>query len=109
VPAAKAKRAGIVGAGFMARSTGYVTAGAGMEVVLIHRDQESADKGKAVSQKLISDQVNKGRASAAERDTLLARITPTADYGALKDCDLVIEAGFEDAGVKAATIGKAAA
>src|SRR5215467_9853359 len=77
VPAAKLKRVGIIGAGFMGASIGYVTAGAGMEVVLIDRDQESADKGKAVSQKLISDQVNKGRASAAERDTLLARITPT--------------------------------
>jgi len=109
VPAAKLKRVGIIGAGFMGASIGYVTAGAGMEVVLIDRDQESADKGKAVSQKLISDQVNKGRASAAERDTLLARITPTADYGALKDCDLVIEAVFEDAGVKAATIAKAQA
>jgi 3-hydroxyacyl-CoA dehydrogenase/enoyl-CoA hydratase/3-hydroxybutyryl-CoA epimerase len=109
VPAAKLKRVGIVGAGFMGASIGYVTAAAGIEVVLIDRDQESADKGRAHSQKLISDQVNKGRASAAERDTLLGRITPSADYAALKDCDLVIEAVFEDASVKAATIKKAQA
>jgi 3-hydroxyacyl-CoA dehydrogenase/enoyl-CoA hydratase/3-hydroxybutyryl-CoA epimerase len=109
VPASKLKRVGIIGAGFMGASIGYVTAAAGIEVVLIDRDQESADKGRAVSQKLISDQVNRGRASAAERDTLLGRITPTADYGALEDCDLVIEAVFEDPGVKAATIKKAQA
>jgi 3-hydroxyacyl-CoA dehydrogenase/enoyl-CoA hydratase/3-hydroxybutyryl-CoA epimerase len=109
VPASKLKRVGIIGAGFMGASIGYVTAAAGIEVVLIDRDQESADKGKAVSQKLVSDQVNRGRASAAERDALLGRITPSADYGALEDCDLVIEAVFEDRKVKAETINKAQA
>jgi 3-hydroxyacyl-CoA dehydrogenase/enoyl-CoA hydratase/3-hydroxybutyryl-CoA epimerase len=109
VPPSRLKRVGIIGAGFMGASIGYVTANAGIEVVLIDRDQGSADKGKAVSQKLISDQVNKGRASAAERDALLGRITATPDYGALRDCDLVIEAVFEDPGVKAATIEKAQA
>jgi 3-hydroxyacyl-CoA dehydrogenase/enoyl-CoA hydratase/3-hydroxybutyryl-CoA epimerase len=109
VPAAKLKRVGIVGAGFMGASIGYVTASAGIEVVLIDRDQESADKGKAVSAKLIGDQVSKGRASAAERDALLGRMAATADYGTLKDCDLVIEAVFEDPAIKAATIKKAQA
>jgi 3-hydroxyacyl-CoA dehydrogenase/enoyl-CoA hydratase/3-hydroxybutyryl-CoA epimerase len=93
----------------MGASIGYVTAAAGLDVVLIDRDQESADKGKAVMQKLIGDQVNRGRASTAERDALLGRITPTADYGALKDCDLVIEAVFEDRKVKAETVKKAQA
>jgi 3-hydroxyacyl-CoA dehydrogenase/enoyl-CoA hydratase/3-hydroxybutyryl-CoA epimerase len=109
VPQSKLKRIGIVGAGFMGASIGYVTAGAGIEVVLIDRDQESADKGKAVSAKLIGDQVSKGRASAADRDALLGRIAATPDYGALKDCDLVIEAVFEDPAVKVATIKKAQA
>jgi 3-hydroxyacyl-CoA dehydrogenase/enoyl-CoA hydratase/3-hydroxybutyryl-CoA epimerase len=109
VPASKLKRVGIVGAGFMGASIGYVTANAGIEVVLIDRDQASADKGKAVSAKLIGDQVNKGRANAADRDALLGRITATADYGALQDCDLVIEAVFEDPAVKAATIKRAQA
>src|SRR5262249_57967306 len=53
VAASKLKRVGIVGAGFMGASIGYVTANAGIEVVLIDRDQESADKGQAVSHKLI--------------------------------------------------------
>ena len=82
---------------------------AGLDVVLIDRDQASADKGKAHSDKLMTDQVSKGRASEADARALLARITPTADYGALKDCDLVIEAVFEDRKVKAEAIAKAEA
>ncbi|HEV3396579.1 MAG TPA: FAD-dependent oxidoreductase, partial [Xanthobacteraceae bacterium] len=109
VPATKLKRIGIIGAGFMGAGIAYVTAQAGLEVVLIDRDQASADKGKAHSEKLISDQVSKGRAAAADRDALLARITPTADYAALAACDLVIEAVFEDRKVKAETIAKAEA
>ena len=109
VPPSKLKRIGIIGAGFMGASIGYVTANAGLEVVLIDRDQESADKGKALSHKLISDLVNKGRASAADRDALMGRITASADYASLKDCDLVIEAVFEDRKVKIETIKKAQA
>src|SRR5262245_53497680 len=109
VPTTPLKRVGVLGAGFMGASIGYVTALAGIEVVLIDRDQEAADKGKAHSHKLITEQVNRGRASSADREALLARITPTADYGALRDCDLVIEAVFEDRKVKADVIAKAEA
>jgi 3-hydroxyacyl-CoA dehydrogenase/enoyl-CoA hydratase/3-hydroxybutyryl-CoA epimerase len=98
---------GIIGAGFMGAGIAYVTAMAGKEVILIDRDQESADKGKAHIHKLITDQINKGRAQTAERDALLARITTSADYAALTRCDLVIEAVFEDRKVKADAIAKA--
>jgi 3-hydroxyacyl-CoA dehydrogenase / enoyl-CoA hydratase / 3-hydroxybutyryl-CoA epimerase len=109
IPPTKFKRVGIIGAGFMGAGIGYVTAQAGIEVVLIDRDQDSADKGKAQSQKLITEQVNKGRATAADRDALLSRITATADYAALRDCDLVIEAVFEDRAVKTETYARAQA
>jgi 3-hydroxyacyl-CoA dehydrogenase / enoyl-CoA hydratase / 3-hydroxybutyryl-CoA epimerase len=109
VPPSKPKKIGILGAGFMGAGIAYVSAQAGIDVVLIDRDQEAADKGKAHSQKLITDQINKGRAKAAERDALLSRITATPDYGALKDCDLVIEAVFEDRKVKAEAVAKAQA
>jgi len=108
-PASSLKRIGIIGAGFMGASIGYVTAAAGLPVVLVDRDQESADKGKALSAKLIGDQVSRGRASAADRDALLARITASGDYGALKGCDLVVEAVFEDRTVKAEAIKQAQA
>jgi 3-hydroxyacyl-CoA dehydrogenase/enoyl-CoA hydratase/3-hydroxybutyryl-CoA epimerase len=48
----------------------------------------------------------KGRMKGADRDALLAKITPTADYNALKDCDLVIEAVFEDRKVKFDVLAK---
>jgi 3-hydroxyacyl-CoA dehydrogenase/enoyl-CoA hydratase/3-hydroxybutyryl-CoA epimerase len=109
VPPVKFKRVGIIGAGFMGAGIGYVTAQAGIEVVLIDRDQGTADNGKAQSHKLITEQVNKGRATTADRDALMSRITATADYAALRDCDLVIEAVFEDRAVKAETYAKAQA
>jgi 3-hydroxyacyl-CoA dehydrogenase/enoyl-CoA hydratase/3-hydroxybutyryl-CoA epimerase len=102
-------RVGVLGAGFMGAGIAYVTAQAGIEVVLIDRDQATADKGKAYSQKLMDDQVKKNRATVADRDALLARIKPTADYGELASVDLVIEAVFEDRRVKAETIAKAEA
>ena len=98
---------GIIGAGFMGAGIAYVTAMSGKEVILIDRDQESADKGKAHIHKLITDQINKGRAKTTERDALLARITTSADYAALTPCDLVIEAVFEDRKVKAEAIARA--
>ena len=68
MPATKLKRVGIIGAGFMGAGIAYVTAQAGIEVVLIDRDQASADKGKAHTEKQLSDQVAKGRSTAAERN-----------------------------------------
>jgi len=104
---AKLTTVGIIGAGFMGAGIAYVTAQAGLEVVLIDRDRETAEKGKAYSQKLMTDQINKGRASATDREALLARIKPTADYGDLAACDLIIEAVFEDRKVKSETIARA--
>ncbi len=109
VPQSDLKKVGVIGAGFMGASIAYVSAQAGLDVVLIDRDQEAADKGKAHSHKLMTDQINKGRATSAARDAVLARITPTSDYETLKGCDLVIEAVFEDRKVKAEAIAKAQA
>jgi 3-hydroxyacyl-CoA dehydrogenase / enoyl-CoA hydratase / 3-hydroxybutyryl-CoA epimerase len=100
------KKIGVVGAGFMGAGIAQVSAAAGLQVALIDRDQETAEKGKAGLHKALSDRVMKGRMKGAERDELLARITPTADYGALKDCDLVIEAVFEDRKIKSEVIAK---
>jgi 3-hydroxyacyl-CoA dehydrogenase/enoyl-CoA hydratase/3-hydroxybutyryl-CoA epimerase len=109
VPAQPIKKIGVLGAGFMGAGIAYVSAQAGIDVVLIDRDQETADKGKAHSQKLISDQINRGRATSADRDALLAHITATPDYTALAGCDLIIEAVFEDRAIKEEVIAKAQA
>jgi 3-hydroxyacyl-CoA dehydrogenase/enoyl-CoA hydratase/3-hydroxybutyryl-CoA epimerase len=102
----KIRKVGVLGAGFMGAGVAYVTANAGMEVVLLDRDAEAAEKGKAYSHKLVSDQIMKGRAKSADRDALLARIKTTADYADLADCDLIVEAVFEDPAVKAEVVSK---
>jgi 3-hydroxyacyl-CoA dehydrogenase/enoyl-CoA hydratase/3-hydroxybutyryl-CoA epimerase len=109
VPPTKLKKVAVLGAGFMGAGIAYVTANAGIEVVLIDRDQASADKGKALSDKLVSDQINKGRAKPADREALLARIKASADYADIKGADLVIEAVFEDRKLKAEVVAKAEA
>ncbi len=106
VPATKVQRVGVVGAGFMGAGVAYVSANAGMEVVLVDQSVEAAEKGKAYAHKLVTDQINKGRAKSADRDALLARISTSADYADLTACDLVIEAVFEDPAVKAEVIAK---
>ena len=107
VPAKKFKAIGVLGAGFMGAGIAYVSALAGLDVVLVDRDPETAQKGKDHSQKLMSEQVSRGRATAADRDAVLARIKPTADFVELKGCDLVIEAVFEDRKVKEEVIARA--
>ncbi|HYA73301.1 MAG TPA: 3-hydroxyacyl-CoA dehydrogenase NAD-binding domain-containing protein [Roseiarcus sp.] len=109
VPATNLRKIGVLGAGFMGAGVAYVSASAGLEVVLIDRDQETADKGKAHSEKLISNQIAKGRAKSADRDALLQRIHPSADYADLRGCDLVVEAVFEDRAVKREATEKAQA
>jgi 3-hydroxyacyl-CoA dehydrogenase / enoyl-CoA hydratase / 3-hydroxybutyryl-CoA epimerase len=109
VPPSNLKKVGVLGAGLMGAGIAYVSAKAGLEVVLIDRDQESADKGKAYSDKIVSGQIAKGRAKQADKDALLSRIHATPDYEALKGCDLVVEAVFEDRAVKAEATKKAQA
>ncbi|CAM5512682.1 3-hydroxyacyl-CoA dehydrogenase NAD-binding domain-containing protein [Mycolicibacterium aubagnense] len=109
IPDTKFKKIGVLGAGFMGAGIAYVTAKAGIPVVLLDRDLPSAEKGKAHSDNLISEQVKKGRAKPEEKEKLLSLITPTADYADLTGCDLVIEAVFEDSEVKKGATEKAEA
>ena len=107
VPPTKVKKLAVIGAGFMGASVGFVSAQAGIEVVLIDRDQASADTGKGHAKTAVDAAVAKGRMKQADGDAILARISATPDYNAIKDCDLVIEAVFEDRKVKAETYAKA--
>ena len=107
IPPTKVRKLAIIGAGFMGASIGYVSAQAGIDVVLIDRDQESADKGKGHAKTVIDTAIARGRAKEADREAIMSRITATADYAAMKDCDLIIEAVFEDRKVKAETYARA--
>ena len=105
----KFNKIGVVGAGFMGAGIAFVTAKAGIPVVVLDRDMEAAEKGKAHSETLISGLIKKGRATESDKEQLLSLITPTADYGELEGCDLVIEAVFEDSGIKKAVTESAEA
>ncbi len=100
---------GVLGAGMMGGGIAFVSAKAGMEVVLIDTTQELAERGKGYSQRILDQDVAKKKISAEERDAVLARITPTTDFAKLEGCDLVIEAVFEDPAIKAEVTRKAVA
>ncbi|MGZ4466253.1 MAG: 3-hydroxyacyl-CoA dehydrogenase NAD-binding domain-containing protein [Nocardioides sp.] len=100
VPPYKAVKVAVLGAGMMGAGIAYSCARAGMEVVLKDVALESAQKGKAYSEKLMTKAVERGRSTEEKKAELLARITATADAADLAGCDLVIEAVFEDPALK---------
>jgi 3-hydroxyacyl-CoA dehydrogenase/enoyl-CoA hydratase/3-hydroxybutyryl-CoA epimerase len=79
VPPQKTEKVGVLGAGMMGQGIAYVSAMAGIEVVLKDMSLEAAEKGKAYSEKLLDKRVERGRMTPEKRDAVLARITPTAD------------------------------
>jgi 3-hydroxyacyl-CoA dehydrogenase/enoyl-CoA hydratase/3-hydroxybutyryl-CoA epimerase len=109
LPDQSVRKLGVIGAGMMGAGIAHVAAQAGIEVVLIDRDQVSADRGRAHSEALLAEGVKRRKLSEAEAAAVLGRIVATADYARLEGCDLVVEAVFEDPGVKAETTRKAEA
>ena len=97
VPPAPPKKIAMLGAGLMGAGVAMVAAQAGIEVVLLDRDQAAAEKGKAYT----AERLAKKRTDAAKTEAVLGRIYPTADYADLAGCDLIIEAVFEDRAIKA--------
>ncbi len=91
----------VLGAGMMGAAIAYVSAKAGIEVVLKDVDQDAADRGKAYSEKLVAKAVQRGRSTQEDGDALLARITAGTDPAVAAGAELVIEAVFEDPTVKA--------
>jgi len=108
-PKSQVRRLGILGAGMMGAGVAYVSARAGMDVVLIDSTLERAEKGKDYSRRLLEKDVSRGKRSQADADAVLARIRPTVDYQDLAGADLVVEAVFEDRDVKADVTAKAEA
>ncbi|SEJ46730.1 3-hydroxyacyl-CoA dehydrogenase [Pseudooceanicola nitratireducens] len=95
------KKVGVMGAGMMGAGIALVSAQAGIEVVLIDQKQEAADKGKAYTEAFLDKGMKRGKVTQEKKDKVLSLITATTDYSALSDADLIIEAVFEDVGVKA--------
>lgn len=101
VPVQRYRKIGVLGAGMMGAGIAYVSAEAGLEVVLLDSSLALAEKGKAYAAALLDKKVSQKRLQPVDRDTILARIKPTVDYTDLTDCELVIEAVFENREVKA--------
>ncbi|MFV9647519.1 3-hydroxyacyl-CoA dehydrogenase/enoyl-CoA hydratase/3-hydroxybutyryl-CoA epimerase [Pseudomonas poae] len=95
------RKVGVLGAGMMGAGIAYVSACAGIDVVLKDINQAAAEKGKAHSTALLDKKVSRGQLTAEQRETTLARIHPTASDADLAGCDLIIEAVFEDRELKA--------
>lgn len=96
----KAKKVGIIGAGMMGAAIAYVSAKAGIDVVLKDVSLEGAQKGKGYSEKLEQKALSKGRTTEEKSKALLDRIHPTADAKDFDGVDFVIEAVFESVDLK---------
>ena len=95
------KKLGILGAGMMGAGIAFVSARAGMDVMLLDTDMEKAERGKAYSEGLMQKRVERGRSTVEDAKKLLDRIHPTTDVQDFAGCDLVIEAVFEQRDIKA--------
>ena len=95
------KKIGVLGGGgFMGAGIAYVSAKAGIEVVVLDRDEESAANAIKHAEGLEDKAISKKRSTPEKKEDVLSRITATGDYSQLGDVDLVIEAVFEDSNVK---------
>ena len=95
------RKVGVLGAGMMGAGIAYVSASAGIDVVLKDISLAAAEKGKAHTAALLDKKVSRGQLTAGQRESILARIHPTQDDADLGGCDLIIEAVFEDRDLKA--------
>ena len=99
-------RLGILGAGMMGAGIAYVSAYAGMTVVLLDTAKDKAEKGKDYSRALLQKRIDRGRMDADKAADILERIVTTDSYDDLAGCELVIEAVFEDVRIKADVTAK---
>ncbi|WAL66831.1 3-hydroxyacyl-CoA dehydrogenase NAD-binding domain-containing protein [Amycolatopsis cynarae] len=96
----KATKVGVLGAGMMGAAIAYVSAKAGIDVVLKDVSQENAERGKGYAVKIEEKALSRGKTTKEKSDALLARIKPTADPEDFKGVDFVIEAVFESQELK---------
>jgi len=104
IKSTKTSKVGVLGSGLMGHGIAYVTALAGMRVVMIDTSQENIDKGIDRINAILNESLFKGFISKEEIKDVLSRINATVDYSQLVDCDLIIEAVFENRKLKAKII-----
>ena len=94
------KKLGVLGSGLMGHGITYVSALSGLNLVMTDATQENADKGLSRIKVILNEELKQGRTTKGKMDEILSRITATADYNKLRNCDLIIEAVFEDRDLK---------
>lgn len=97
----KTQKVGVLGAGMMGAGIAFVSASAGIDVVLKDINLAAAEKGKAHCAALLDKKVARGQMTAEQREAVLARIVASESDADLAGCDLIIEAVFEDRQLKA--------
>ncbi|MEM7506048.1 MAG: 3-hydroxyacyl-CoA dehydrogenase NAD-binding domain-containing protein [Pseudomonadota bacterium] len=108
-PDLSVRKLGVLGAGMMGAGIAQVAAQAGIDVVLIDRDQAAAEAGFAAISDALEKRVARKSMDATKKAAILSRITPATDYAKLSDADLTVEAVFEDPAIKAEVTGRAEA
>lgn len=107
VPPTQINSIGILGAGMMGAGIAYVSALAGLKVVLKDTSLENAEKGKDYSRKLLQKGIERGKMTAEKAEQILTLIHTTDIYEPLQGVDLIIEAVFENPNLKASVTQEA--
>ncbi len=97
---------GVIGAGTMGGGITMNFLNAGIPVTLVEREQAALDRGVGVIRKNYENTAAKGRMTAEQVEQRMALLTPALELDALAQVDLVIEAVFEDMGIKKDVFGK---
>jgi len=97
---------GIVGGGTMGAGIAVAALDAGLPVTMIERDEEALARGRKNVEKVYDGLVKKGRMTEEGKTAVMARWNGSTAYDALADVDLVIEAVFEEMGVKKAVFAE---
>jgi 3-hydroxyacyl-CoA dehydrogenase len=93
-------KVGVIGAGTMGGGISMNFLSAGIPVTIIEMGQEALDRGAALMRKNYEASAAKGKLTEAQVSTAMGLLTPTLDFAALADCDLIIEAVYENMDVK---------
>jgi 3-hydroxyacyl-CoA dehydrogenase len=105
-PTLPIRRVAILGAGTMGGGIAMNFANAGISVILVDREQALVDKGLGIIAKNYASTVSKGRLSQADMDARMGRIAGATNWDGLAEVDLVIEAVFEEMGLKKEIFGR---